>query len=194
MIFSHKLVWTPWSNRYVTLFFAASGACVAFFLQQIPQKFQSKILQGIKAIALIILIAACVLNVSKPLGGLSITEFFKPNIWNKTNFGSDRLYYARKHHGDYRVEQFRDLVPKDAKVALISAEKSWIYHFYLVSPGTEIVPTSLSKLRNNIQAYDYLFCLDAECDLTQLESNSYKIVWQSLIESSRPAKLVKLLE
>lgn len=194
LIFSHKLVWTPWSNRYVTLFFAASGTCVAFFLQQIPQKFQGKILQGIKASALIILISACVLNVSKPLGGLSITEFFKPNIWNKTNFGSDRLYYARKHHDDDRVEQFRDLVAPGSKVALIAGEKSWIYHFYLVSPGVEIIPTSLSQFLNNLKTYDYLLCLDTECDLSQLKKNSYTIVWQSATKLSKSGRLVKVLE
>ena len=134
VIFSFKLYWTPWSNRYVVLFFAASGACVAFFLQQIPQKYRSKILNAIMAIALTLLVSACVLNVAKPLGGLSITEFFKPNIWSKTHFGSDRLYYGRKHYGDNRIEEFRDLIPSGSKVALLAGEKSWIYHFYLVNP------------------------------------------------------------
>ena len=193
-IFSHKLVWTPWNNRYVTLFFAASGACVAFFLQAIPRKVQSKILNGIKITTLIILISACVLNVSKPLGGLSITEFFKPNIWSKTSWGSDRLYYARKHYGDKRIEQFRDLVPDGSKVALIAGENNWIYHFYLVSPQVEIVPVSFTKFESNPQVYDYLFLFDTETeyDITQLETSKNITVWSSPSSSSQPSKLIRL--
>ncbi|MDJ0648656.1 MAG: hypothetical protein QNJ60_08110 [Xenococcaceae cyanobacterium MO_188.B19] len=193
-IFSHKLVWTPWNNRYVTLFFAASGACVAFFLQQIPRKIQSKILNGIKITTLIILISACVLNVSKPLGGLSITEFFKPNIWSKTSWGSDRLYYANKYHGDERIEEFRNLVPDGSKVALIAGRKSWIYHLYLVSPQVEIVPVSFAKFKSNPQVYDYLFLFDTETeyDLTHLETSKNITVWSSPSDSSRPSKLIRL--
>ncbi len=191
LIFSFKLYWTPWSNRYVVLFFAASGACVAFFLQQIPKKYQPTILNGIISIALILLISACVLNVAKPLGGLSITEFFKPNIWSKTNMGRDRLYYGRKHHGDDRLEKFRDLVPSGSKVALLAQDKSWIYHFYLVNPHVVIIPTSLSKLENNWQTYNYLLCLDVDCNLTQLKLN-YQTLWESSTKSSRPGKLIQL--
>ena len=218
-IVSYKLVWTPWSNRYVTLFFAASGACVAFFLQQIPKKYRSKILNGIITVALIMLVSACVLNVSKPLSGLSIKEFFKPNIWSKTDLGRDRLYYARKNYGDNRVEQFRDLVVPNSKVALVAGEKSWIYHFYLVSPQVEIVPTSLAQVKNNLQVYDYLLCLDVECDLSQIGENSstddrvnrsasaeipddslsvvsdlsaYKTLWESSNKSLKQGKLIQL--
>ena len=190
-IVSYKLVWTPWNNRYVVLFFAASGACVAFFLQQIPKNYQPKILKGIITGALIILISACVLNVSKPLGGLSVKEFFKPNIWSQTDFGRDRLYYARKYYQDDRVEQFRDLVAPGSKVALVAGDKSWIYHFYLVNHNLKIVPTSLAKLEEQAQTYDYLLCLDVKCNLSQ-NKNTYKTLWQSSIESSRPAKLIQL--
>ena len=220
-IVSYKLVWTPWSNRYVTLFFAASGACVAFFLQQIPKKYRPKILNGIITVALIMLVSACILNVSKPLGGLSIKEFFKPNIWSKTDLGRDRLYHARKYYGDNRVEQFRDLVVPGSKVALVAGEKSWIYHFYLVSPQVEIVPTSLAQVKNNPQAYDYLLCLDLECNLSQIRENSpindkanisvsaetrddnlsasadlsstiYKTLWESSNKSLKQGKLIQL--
>ena len=191
VIFSFKLYWTPWSNRYVVLFFVASGACVTFFLQQIHKKYQPTILNGIISVALILLISACVLNVAKPLGGLSITEFFKPNIWSKTNFGRDRLYYGRKHYGDDRIEKFRDLVPSGSKVALLADDKSWIYHFYLVNPQVEIIPTSLSKLSNNWQNYNYLLCLDVDCNLTQLKLN-YQTLWESSTKSSRPGTLIQL--
>jgi hypothetical protein len=205
-IVSYKLVWTPWNNRYVTLFFAASGACVAFLLQQISKKYQPKILNWIITIALILLISSCILNVAKPLGGLSVKEFFKPNIWSKTDLGRDRLYYARKHYRDDRVEQFRDLVAPGSKVALVAGDNSWIYHFYLVNPDVEIVPTSLAKFNNNSQAYDYLLCVDVECNLGQIQDNSpcddgvclnsvtttYKTLWQSSTESSKPSKIIQL--
>ena len=141
--------------------------------------------------ALILLISACVLNVTKPLGGLSVTEFFKPNIWIQTNLGRDRLYYGRKHHGDDRLEKFRDLVPSGSKVALLADDKSWIYHFYLVNPQVEIIPTSLSKLSNHWQTYDYLLCLDVNCNLTQLKLN-YQTLWESSPKSYRSGKLIKL--
>ncbi|VEP15880.1 conserved membrane hypothetical protein [Hyella patelloides LEGE 07179] len=190
-IVSFKLVWTPWTNRYVVLFFAASGACVAFMLQQIPSKYQSKILNGIIAISLFLLISASVLNVSKPLGGLSITEFFKPNIWSRTELGGDRLYYARKRYKDDRVEKFRDLVTPGSKVALLANEKTWIYHFYLVNPQVAIVPTSLTEFKNNSQVYDYLLCLNTECNLNDI-GTTHKLLWKSSTESARQGKLIKL--
>jgi hypothetical protein len=191
LIFSYKLIWTPWSNRYVVLFFTASGACVAFFLQQIPHKYQLKVGRGITTIALILLISASVFNVTKPLGGLSITQFFKPNIWTKTAWGSDRLYYARKHHQDDRVEQFRHFVPPRAKVALLAGEKSWIYHFYLVNSQAKIVPTIWSKLQNKSSGYDYLFCLDVECNPQKL-STFERVLWQSSNKAVRPSVLAQL--
>lgn len=191
VIVSFKLYWTPWSNRYVVLFFVASGACVAFFLQEIPKKYRSIILNGITTVALVLLISACILNVTKPLGGLSITEFFKPNIWSRTHLGGDRLYYGRKHYGDNRIEQFRDLVPSGASVALLADKKSWIYHFYLVNPHVEIVPTSLSKLDTIGQTYDYLLCLDVDCNLTQLPID-YQTLWESSVKSNRSGILIQL--
>jgi hypothetical protein len=191
LIFSFKLIWTPWSNRYVVLFFAASGACIAFFLQQISKKYQPKILSGITAIALILLISASTLNVTKPLGGLSITQFFQPNIWTKTAWGSDRLYYARRHHGDDRVEQFRNLVPPRAKVALLAGDKSWIYHFYLVNPQGTIVPTIWSTLQNQPSEYDYLLCLDVECNFQELPTFE-RVLWQSSDKAVRPSALIQL--
>lgn len=191
VIFSDKLVWTPWNNRYVVLFFAASGACVAFFLQQIPKKYQSKIFRSITVIALILLISASVLNVTKPLGGLSITQFFQPNIWTKTAWGSDRLYYARKHFGDDRVEQFRTLVPPKSQVALLAGDKSWIYHFYLVNPQVSIVPTSLSILKKDYTTYDYLLCLDVECNAQHLSASS-QMLWKSSNKALRQGAIIKL--
>jgi hypothetical protein len=191
LIFSFKLIWTPWSNRYVVLFFAASGACVAFFLQQIPHKYQLKISQGITTIALILLVSASVFNVSKPLGGLSITQFLQPNIWTKTAWGSDRLYYAKKHHQDDRLEQFRHFVPPGAKVALLAGAKSWIYHFYLVNPQATIVPTIWSRLQNKSSEYDYLLCLDVECNPQEL-SNFERVLWQSSNKTVRPSALIQL--
>ncbi|MDJ0691877.1 MAG: hypothetical protein QNJ41_25665 [Xenococcaceae cyanobacterium MO_188.B32] len=187
------------------MFFAASGACVAFFLQQIPKKYQPKILNGIITVALIILISVCTFNISKPLVSSSVKEFFEPNIWIKTNLGRDRLYYARKHHRDNRVEQFRDLVAPGSKVALVAGGNSWIYHFYLVSPQVEIVPTSLDEVKNNTQAYDYLLCLDVECNLSQIiktpptgteilndSFSAYKTLWESSNKSLQQGKLIQL--
>ena len=192
MVVSYKLHWTPWSNRYLSLFFVASGVCVAFFLQNLSCKYQSQILQGITSIALILLISACVLNTSKPLGGLSITEFFKPNIWSKTELGSDRLYYGNKHYRDNRLEKFRDLVPTGSRVALLANKKSWIYHFYLVKPQSQITPLSVNKLKSSIENYDYVLCLDVACDPAKFSGN-YTQIWESPQSNARSAKIIKLL-
>jgi hypothetical protein len=190
MIISYTVAWTPWNNRYLSLFFTASGVCIAFFLGAITyfQK-DSFFRKSIIILSIFILISSCILNTSKPLGGISIKEFLKPNIWIKTNFGQDRLYYAQKFYKDDRVETFKMLVSENSKVALVAADETWIYHFYLTNPNIRIEPIKFSNFKKNHASYDYLFCLDIDCNLSELDV-PYKILWNNSNKSSKLGKLV----
>lgn len=190
LIVCYLVLWTPWNNRYLNLFFTGSGVCIAFLLTLIISEKRNLFLrQSILWLSIIILISSCLLNVSKPLGGLSITEFFKPNIWVKTDFGQDRLYYAKKHYEDNRVTIVKTLVPDYAKVALIGRGNSWIYHFYLTNPNIKIDPIKLSNFKKNYTTYDYLLCLDSQCNLSDLNT-PYEILWNSSKNSKKLGKLV----
>ncbi|EAZ92864.1 hypothetical protein [Crocosphaera chwakensis] len=190
LIVCYLVLWTPWNNRYFNLFFTASGVCIAFLLTLIiNQKRNSVFQKSLLLLSIFILISSCVLNSSKPLGGLSITEFFKPNIWAKTNFGQERLYYANGYYNDDRITKFKTLVTNQSKVALIATDDSWIYHFYLTNPNVEIEPITLPEFKENYTAYDYLLCLDVQCDLTDLNA-SYEILWSNSNDSRKIGKLL----
>lgn len=190
LIFSYKLVWTPWNNRYVSLFFVASGVCVAYFLQFLVDKVNKHFSKIIIFLSLFILISSCALNSEKPFCGISIKEFFKPNIWLHTDLGRDRLYYARKYYRDNRVNEFKNRVPEGAKVALVARDNSWIYHFYLGRPEVKIKPISLGELSQNSILYDYILCLDINCEADSIQI-PYKILWQSDESSRKVAKIIK---
>ncbi len=190
LIVCYLVLWTPWNNRYFNLFFTASGVCIAFFLTLIINQKRNSLLQkSLLLLSIFILISSCVLNSSKPLGGLSITEFFKPNIWLKTNFGQERLYYAQKYYNDDRITTFKTLVPAQSKVALIGGKNSWIYHFYLTNPNIKFEPITLTNFKENYTAYDYLLCLDVQCDLSDLNA-SYEILWSNSNNSRKLGKLI----
>ncbi|WP_157951093.1 glycosyltransferase family 39 protein [Cyanothece sp. BG0011] len=192
LIVCYLVLWTPWNNRYFNLFFTASGVCIAFLLTLIINlKRNSVIKKSMLWLFLFILISSCILNSSKPLGGLSITEFFKPNIWVKTNFGQDRLYHVNNYYNDDRVTIFKTLVPDNSKVALIGGDNSWIYHFYLTNPKVKFEPITLSEFKDNYATYDYLFCLDVQCDLSDLNT-FYEILWSSSNESRKLGKIISL--
>ncbi|MCU0535398.1 MAG: hypothetical protein MUD14_16035 [Hydrococcus sp. Prado102] len=192
-IISYTLSWTPWNNRYLSLFFTASGVCIAFFLNYITNQKKDSILTKIVIVlSIFILISSCVLNTSKPLGGLSIKEFFKPNIWIKTNFGSDRLYYGNKFYKDDRIDKIRTLVSENSKVALVAGDNTWIYHFYLTNPNSIIEPIKFSQFKEDSISYDYLLCLDENCDPSQL-TVPYELLWSSSNESQKAGKLLKIV-
>lgn len=192
LIVSYAAYWTPWNNRYLSLFFTASGVCIAFFLTSIIRLKKDSILtKSIIVLSIFILISSCILNSSKPFGGLSIKAFFKPNIWRETNFGQDRLYYGDQYYKDDRIEKFKTLVSKDSKVALVAEDDTWIYHFYLTNPDVTIEPVKFSKFQENRTLYDYLFCLDVDCDLSELNV-PYKILWKNANDAPILGKLVLL--
>lgn len=192
IIFSYKLVWTPWNNRYLSLFFVASGVCVAYLLQISVDRLNKHLSSIVIVLSLFILIASCALNSVKPFSGISVKEFFKPNIWLHTNFGRDRLYFARKYYKDNRVEEFNDRVPEGSNVALVAGDTSWIYHFYLGNPTLTIKPIQLESSSKNLAGYDYALCLDIDCEAESLQV-PYKILWQSDEQSRKLAKILKII-
>jgi hypothetical protein len=193
LLISYTLSWTPWNNRYLSLFFTSSGVCIAFILNSIADRKKHFLLNKIIIIlSIFILISSCVLNSSKPLGGLSIKEFFKPNIWIKTNFGNDRLYYGNKYYKDERIDRIRRLISENSKVALVAGDDSWIYHFYLTNPNSIIEPIKFSQFKEDSTLYDYLLCLDVNCNLSQIDV-PYELLWNSSNESPKAGKLLKIV-
>ncbi len=130
------------------------------------------------------MIFSCGLNNAKPLLSLS------RNILISTNFGTDRLYYAREYHGDDRVERFKDLVPAGADVALVTSSNSWTYHFHLINSQIRLEPTNFSSFKENPALYDYLLCLDVDCNISEISVPS-KVLWKSL-DKSLKGKLIQI--
>ncbi len=191
LILSFTLYWTPWNNRYVVLFFAASGICVSFFLQSTFLQ-NKKLLAAIFVIFTFIFFSSCTLNAAKPFNGVSIKEFFKPSIWLSTNFGTNRLYYADKRYGDNTVKKVKELIAEGSKVALVASSGSWIYHFYLVNPQVKIEPISFNQFEKNALSYNYLLCLDTDCELSQ-SNFLYKNLLDDSDTSKKRVKLIKIM-
>ncbi|GFE67662.1 glycosyltransferase family 39 protein [Chroococcus sp. FPU101] len=191
LIVCFGIYWTPWNNRYLTLFFSASGLCIAFFLQSIYPKIKNRGIQFLQIVFIIILISSCLLNSSKPFAGLSIKQFLKPNIWLKTNFGTNRFYYANRHFEDERLAKFAELIPVNSQVALLAGDNSWIYPFYLINPQIIIQPVALKELQQKNHNFDYTLCLDVGCTLIS-DQPSYKVLWASNEESKKLGKIIKI--
>ncbi|NJM89027.1 MAG: hypothetical protein HC847_19590 [Hydrococcus sp. RU_2_2] len=192
-IVCYTLSWTPWNTRYLCLFFTSSGVCIAFLLNSITNQEKHSLLNKIVImLSIFILISSCVFNSSKPFGGLSIKSFFNSNIWVKTNFGNDRLYYGNKHYKDKRISIIKRRISDNSKVALVAGSNTWIYHFYLTHPNSIIEPIEFSQFKEDSALYDYLLCLDANCNLSQLDV-PYELLWNSSKESPEPGKLLRIV-
>jgi hypothetical protein len=185
LIISNLFFWSPFNTRYLSLFFTSSGVCIAFLLEAIYQKGNKRMINFILSFSVFILVSSCLLNSTKNIR--------KPNIWIESKLGIDRLYYARQHYRDDRVEQFKKIVPTGSLVALYAGDESWIYHFYLTNPGTKIEPINLSALKggSTLLKYDYLLCLEVDCNLSDLNI-PYQILWSSTNASRILGKIVKI--
>ncbi len=200
-IVSYKIVWMPWNNRFMSLFFASSGICIAYFIKSLKVK-KEFIIKIINYSCCLSLVIALILNNNKQLinspnqlsdlipinWGQNILE---NSIWSETNLGKDRLFYAKNQYGDERVDQFTKLVPPGAKVGLIAGDDSWIYHYLLFNPKNKFTPLRLSSLNDQEPKFDYLLCLDIACDLNQTGLTKAKIVWSSQ-KSAKEGKLIEI--
>lgn len=178
LLISSALVWSPWNGRYLTLCFAASGLCVGLLLAKVSARF-SWALRAVQACCCLLLIYACVANDLKPLFQAPREPFVtsraldfrkwpewmrRKSVWAVTQWGRDRLYYARLHYGDDRVEQFGFRIPHGARVALLAGDDSWIYHFLLTRPDVRFMPMSLEKALDPSASAEYILCLDEGCN------------------------------
>lgn len=204
-IIAYTLVWNRWISRYLSLFFVASGVCVAYLIKSLEMRKLS--LNIIRCFSIFILLFACTFNSAKPL----FTSFNKPltgsdllplkwgqaimneSIWSQTELGRKRLFYAEKYYGDTRVLKFNQLVPPGSQVALVAREDSWVYPYLLHSHQVKFTPVELSSLTNRGSDFDYILCLDVKCNAQKI-SSLINVQTQTIWSSRLPARIGKLIQ
>ncbi|CCQ50271.1 hypothetical protein CWATWH8502_4003 [Crocosphaera watsonii WH 8502] len=208
VILCYKVVWMPWNGRFFSLFFAASGVCVAYFIESV--KFKRKFLiKSISYASILILFLSCAVNESKPLNIIpnqTLTgshliplkwahNIMHESIWAKTNWGRNRLYYAENHYfyrdKNSRLLDFKDTIPPESNIVLVVGEDSWIYHYLLSNPDQKFTPVSLLLNPDvNPLDFDYLLCIDEECRYRKFNVNENTLL--DLISSTQPGELIEL--
>ncbi|MFB2891511.1 hypothetical protein ACE1CI_01055 [Aerosakkonemataceae cyanobacterium BLCC-F50] len=200
-ILCYTLTWTPFHNRYLSIFFGASGGCVAYFIQIFSKKMILLIL--VKYISIMILFFACSVNAAKPFITLdkSFTNsninainlpyvIFKNSIWGKTNLGTNRLYYAEAFFGDSRVQESMKLLPRGSRVALVADSTTWVYNYLLQNPQVEFIPVQQRELESKASNFEYILCLDVQCDFNQAKLNK-AILWTAK-PSAKKGQLIRV--
>ena len=190
-IVSYKTVWSPFKGRFFSLFFASSGICVAYFIDFLKSR-RKWLTKLISYGSILILFLACTLNDRKPL----LFSFKWPytvvynSIWTKADLGENRLYYAERYYGDSRLSLLTKLFPTGSKVALVTGDNSWIYHYLLLNPDVEFTPVKPSSLESRAINFEYILCLDIECDLNKIDSEK-TFLWTSR-SSARKGQLIHI--
>lgn len=204
-ILSYVLVWNPFHNRYVSLFFVASGGCIAYLINLF--KHRKYLLKLIKYTSILILFIACSINAAKPLISLSPDTYiganinifnfpyviFKESIWGKTKLGTNRFYYAENFYGDSRVTNFMKLVPSGSQVALVTEghmASTWVYHYLLYNPQVKFTPIIKPKLESKNLKFDYILCAELQCQFKQTNSNK-TILWTAE-PSAKKGQLIRV--
>ena len=169
-----QLAWMPWNCRFFGPVFAGSAGCLGYWLEKRQKIWKPRILQ---IVALSILVYCCAINQDKLLVGpghlmLSIKQFtpapglFEHGIWAQADWGRDRFFYARRYYGNNRVKEFIDIVKPNAKVAVVAAGQSWLFHYMLYRPDVHFVPlpgkaiTGKELDADSLEGFDYLLCIN----------------------------------
>jgi Dolichyl-phosphate-mannose-protein mannosyltransferase len=187
-------------NRFLLLFFAASGAPVAYILDLYFKK--DFIHRLIRYLSILFLFYACLFNLHKPLlttHNLADVphSLAHDNIWIKTRFGFNRTYYAENNQRDFLVKNFSEYVPSGSKVALITSPFSKIYHYLLLYPDIKFTLITLPIALSQSSQYDYVLCLNEinAPPLCELDKNfpSARKLWSSR-QPEREIQLIQLLK
>lgn len=215
VVLSWKLSWMPWNCRYFGPVFVGGAGCIGYWLTRWQTRLR---LQAVQIVALSILVYCCAINQAKVMVGVahlkqSIKTFtlapglFEQGIWAQTNWGRDRLYYARRYYGNNRVNEFIQLVKPNARVAVMSTELGWLFHYMLYRPDVHFIPlfemdTSGKTLgTGSLEGFDYLLCINRTCEELSLPEmyellQEYKPennIWDvPLGEYVRPGGLIRL--
>lgn len=204
---SYKIAYFSANNRYFSLLFACSGLCVAYFISSLNlSKFIKNI---ITIIAIVTLIYSAFGNYLKPLitspyTPLSLSNFnpinilknlTTENIWAKSNWGQNRLIYSYYYNQDKRVDFLFQVIPFGSRLAVITPDDTWIYHYILAMPDVSFTFFNLANIQQElfgeIDNFDYILCLNAQCDLSQI-SSQIQVIAKTPENAQRPFELSKV--
>jgi hypothetical protein len=146
LAFCYKVGWMPWNSRFLSLFYGASGICVASFIKKYLGDKQKFILL---IISFITLTHAAFLNGTKPLINLNYIgkyckkDFIKlPYHWFYYVINRDGYYYLQ--YQDDRVGIFSK-IRKNSRVMVVADDEVWIYPFIINRPDLSIIVTNLDN-------------------------------------------------
>jgi hypothetical protein len=187
---SYKVVWVPHCGRYLVLFFAGSGVCVAFLIQKISKyNFYKYFKVLILTACSISLLYAALFNVKKPFTNRhALTVFSKRAI----EFDTDYLLESFKHPSSVAFMWFSYVINRTAyydtqftskvvlntfcnsitsgkRVLLIGKTESWVFPFFLKRPDLSITVVRPDHIYYdgkiyNVNEYDHFRFLKSKFD------------------------------
>lgn len=196
---SYKVGWSPWKSRFFSIVVVLAGLCVAMLLQRLVLR--SWPLGCLRALSLVIMAYACLCNVQKPvlLPSLQPTDQV---IWPLSQWTRDRLIYDKLRSGD-RVEQFLQVVPPGARVAIVGYDHYFPFMFHRQGLDSVLLPAektpdgtaqSLTQIADRLTDRDYLLCFLLPCDRRTLPSElevGLDTVWVTVV-GGRPTELYRI--
>jgi hypothetical protein len=168
-ILSYRIAWTPWSNRFFSLFFAGSGVCVAFILNKYVRYKWTHFL--IITISFLTIFSAALLNQSKPsIKGKKIASSSKymyqiaqeliedkpissPIYFPWLLYLSNRDSYYKNYFGESAFKQYSESIEKNQNVLLIGRH-NWIFPFLFTRPDLNFTVAKPHKVLLGNTQYD----------------------------------------
>ena len=173
-IFSYAVIWMPWNGRFFSLFFAASGACVAFFIERYTANKYFRI--PLLVASFMMMFYVSFFNINKPFMYIhDVVELPKKIFERETSYLSGKIcqwsyyvinrnaYYDEHFTSSIVLNTFIHSVEPNSRVLLLARRESWTFPFLLKRSDLHITvarPNHISlagKTYNINRQKDYLY-------------------------------------
>ncbi|WP_017661204.1 ArnT family glycosyltransferase [Baaleninema simplex] len=186
LIFCFASSWSLYKIRMIVLFFACSGGCIAYSMQDILKqnlKLEKMSYYFILILSFAILVYCCLFNRS-----IFILQNFRPSTWDnsmqnspwvKSNWGRDRFFEANKTYRDDRLNRLDDWLESGDRVGFFSDESSRLHYYFLKMPDIKFKAickdpdrpkkraTSLDRVIDKYSSeVDYILCVNRDCEIS----------------------------
>lgn len=175
-----QIAWMPWNGRFFSVFFVLGTPCLAYWLDKM--ELNKAVRTGLLVASCAIMVYAASFNQVKELfnagfimqsikTGRLARGIISANIWARTRWGRDRMYWIRWYDGDSRVTEFAEFVPSGVSVGIASRGIIRLFPYLIRRPDLYFVPFYSRKIdqfesigSSQERPLDYLLYIDASDD------------------------------
>ena len=184
ILICYNVGWVPWYSRLFSLFFGASGLCVAFFLKK---SINSRYYNFLAMSSLLVLAYAAFINTDKPLISkhrigiflhrniiqMEIVEKKREELYLQNQYifftwfyyVINRDWYYKTYYHDERIRDWKNTLKLHSRLLIIAHRNSWVLPFLLDRPD---IDTTLSG-SNNLTLNGHKFNIYTPMDLAVLQ-------------------------